>query len=394
MASTAINIEDLRRRARRRLPRALFDFVDGGGEDEWTVRENRAAFERLTFRPRVLVDVSTRDQSTTVLGQKLSTPVVCAPTGMPGLLWPRGEVEAAKAAKQAGSIYTLATRATCSIEEVAEAVGGHLWFQVYVMQDREITRRLLERATAVGAKAMFLTVDVPVVSQRERDLRNGFIVPPKITVKNAADTLRRVDWLWRMLRGPKITDRNFLGQADRAGGDDLVHLGGWVNRQYDPSVTWDDFRWFRSLWGGPIVIKGILTAEDARKAVDLGADGVVVSNHGGRQLDYVQSSIEVLPEVVEAVNGRAEVLLDSGVRRGSDVVKALALGAKACMVGRPYLWGLASGGQSGVERTFSILQTEIDRTLALIGRPTLADLDRSALRLAPGLAAPTPVTAS
>lgn len=390
----AINIDDLRRRARRRLPRALFDFVDGGGDDEWTVRENRAAFERITFRPRVLVDVSVRDQTTTVLGQPLASPIVCAPTGMPGLLWPRGEVKAAKAAARVGSIYTLATRATCSIEEVAEAVNGRLWFQVYVWQDRDVTRRLVERAAAVGAKAMFLTVDVQVVSQRERDLRNGFTVPPKITLRNALDTLRRIDWLRRMLTGPRITDRNFLGLSSRAGGSDLVRLGGYVTGLHDPSVDWDDFRWFRSLWSGPLVVKGIMTAEDARKAVDLGADGVVVSNHGGRQLDYLPAAIEVLPEVVDAVGGRTEVLLDSGVRRGTDVVKAVALGARACLVGRPYLWGLASGGQAGVERALRILQTEVDRTLALIGRPTLADLDPSAVRLpAQGRPAAEPVGA-
>jgi len=389
----AINIEDLRRLARRRLPRALFDFVDGGGGDEWSVRENRAAFERITFRPRVLVDVSKRDMTTTVLGQKLASPVVCAPTGMPGLLWPRGEVEAAKAAARVGSIYTLATRATCSIEEVAEAANGRVWFQVYVWQDRELTRKLVERAEAAGAKAMFLTVDVQVVSQRERDLRNGFTVPPKVTLKNATDTLRKVDWLWRMLRGPKITDRNFLGLSTRAGGSDLVRLGGYVNSLYDPSVDWDDFRWFRSLWKGPLVIKGITTAEDARLAVDHGADGVVVSNHGGRQLDYMPASIDALPEVVDAIGGRAEVLLDSGVRRGTDVVKALALGARACMVGRPYLWGLASGGQPGVERAITILNSEIDRTLALVGRPTLADLDPSAVRHAQRVASPAAIPA-
>jgi L-lactate dehydrogenase (cytochrome) len=392
-ANDAINIEDLRQRARRRLPHALFDFVDGGGEDEWSVKENRDAFGRITFRPRVLVDVSQRDQTTTILGQQLASPIVIAPTGLPGLLWPRGEVEAAKAAKRVGSIYTLATRATCSIEEVAEAVDGHLWFQVYVMQDRDVTRHLVERATRVGAKAMFLTVDVQVVSQRERDLRNGFTVPPKVTIRNAADTLRRVDWLWRMLRGPKITDRNFVSLSEQAGGDDLVRLGGFVNRQYDPSVNWDDFRWFRSIWNGPLVVKGVMTGEDACKAVDLGADGIVVSNHGGRQLDYLPAAIDALPEIVEAVGNRAEVLLDSGVRRGTDVVKALALGAKACMVGRPYLWGLASGGQPGVERALTILQTEVDRTLALIGRPTLADLDRTAIRVAHGISAPAAITA-
>jgi len=383
VATNAINIEDLRQRSRRRLPRAVFDFVDGGGEDEWSVRENRAAFERITFRPRVLVDVSQRDQSTTVLGQKLASPIVCAPTGMPGMLWPRGEIEAAKAAARVGSIYTLATRATCSIEEVAEAANGHVWFQVYVWQDRDMTRQLVERAKAAGAKAMFLTVDVQVVSQRERDLRNGFTMPPRVTVRNALNTLSKLDWIRRVLiTGPKITDRNFMGLSHAAGGDDLIRLGGFVNRLYDESVNWEDFRWFRSLWDGPLIVKGILTPEDARKAADYGADGIVVSNHGGRQLDYCPASIDVLPEIADAVGNRVEILLDSGVRRGTDVVKALALGARACMVGRPYLWGLGAGGQSGVEEALTILQKEVDRTLALIGRPTLADLDRSAVRLA------------
>ena len=384
ITAMAITIEDLRARARRRLPRALFDFVDGGGEDEVTLRGNRAAFERITFRPRVLVDVSHRDASTTVLGVPLATPLVVAPTGMPGLLWPRGEILMARAAKARGSIFTLATRATCCIEEVAEATGGHVWFQVYVWRDREVTRRLVERAKESGAKAMFLTVDVPVVSQRERDLRNGFTVPPKITVRNALDTLRRVDWLVRTLRGPKITDRNFIGLAATAGGSDLVKLGGYVNRLTDASVDWDDFRWFRRLWDGPLVIKGIMTAEDAKLAIDAGADGVVVSNHGGRQLDYLPQGIDALPEIVDAVGHRTEVLLDGGVRRGTDVVKAVALGARACMLGRPTLYGLGAGGQAGVERAIEILQTEIDRTLGLLGRPRLSDLDRSAVRWAGG----------
>jgi L-lactate dehydrogenase (cytochrome) len=383
----AITIEDLRARSRRRLPRALFDFVDGGGEDEATLGQNRAGFERVTFRPRALVDVSERDTRTTVLGTPLASPLAIAPTGMPGLLWPRGEIEAARAARAKGSIFTLATRATCCIEEVAEAAGGHVWFQVYVWRDRDVTRRLVERAKEAGAKAMFLTVDVQVVSQRERDLRNGFTVPPRITPRNALDTIRRVGWLARALRGPKITDRNFLGLAAAAGGSDIVRLGGYVTGLHDDSVDWDDFRWFRRLWDGPLVVKGILTAEDATRAVDEGADGVVVSNHGGRQLDYLPQAVEALPEVVDAVGHRAEVLLDSGVRRGSDVVKAVALGARACLVGRPALWGLASGGQAGVERALEILQGEIDRAMGLLGRPTLADLDRSAVRLPGGIGA-------
>ena len=391
----AINIEDLRRLAKRRLPKPIFDFVDGGAEDEWSVRRNRSAFQRWTFRPKMLVDVSKRDQSVTVFGEKLATPVIVAPTGQAGLCWPYGEVVAARAAHSRGTIYTLSTHSSCSIEQVAEGAPGPLWFQLYVWKNRDLTRSFVERARKAGYKALALTVDVQLISVRERDIYNGFTNPPRITVGNAVDMLQRVSWIKDVLRGPKQTLANLV-DAPGAPGDDLLTLGGMSNRQLDPSVSWDDLDWFRSLWDGPLLLKGILTSADARKAVDHGVDGIIVSNHGGRQLAGAPASVEMLPEIVDAVGGRIEVLLDSGVRRGSDVVKALALGAKAVLVGRPYVYGLAAGGQAGVERALDILSSEIDRTMALMGAPTVADLNRSFLRdeLAAAPAqdvAPTPV---
>jgi L-lactate dehydrogenase (cytochrome) len=379
----AINIDDLRRLAMRRLPRAVFDFADGGAEDERTLRANRLDFSKLVFRPRVLVDVSRRDQSTTILGQPVSSPLIVAPTGLAGMLWPRGEMVAARAAAKRDVIFTLSTLGACSIEEVAEASTGPLWFQLYVMKDRDVTRALVERARQAGYKALCLTVDLPVLGQRERDLRNGATIPPKITVRNVVDVLQRPGWLRRVWFGPRITFQNFVGSS-AALSDSAGTLWQYVNSLNDPSVDWNDLTWFRSLWPGPLAIKGIMTGEDARRAVSEGVEAIVVSNHGGRQLDSLPSAIEVLPEIIDAVGDRAEVILDGGVRRGTDVVKALALGARACMIGRPMLYGLGAAGQAGVERSIEILQNEIDRTLALLGRPTLADLDRSAVRAAGG----------
>ena len=375
----AINIDDLRARARRCLPRAVFEFVDGGADDEATLRANRSAFGQLTFRPRVLVDVSQRDQSTTVLGERLTTPLILAPTGMAGLLWPAGEVAAARAAGRSGALFTLSTMSACTIEEVAAAASGPLWFQLYVWRDREVTRELVQRAEAAGYTALCLTVDVPVLGRRERDLRHGFTIPPRVTVSNVVDTLRRLAWLRGVLLGPRLTFKNFVDHRGTSGSD-VITLSEFIYRQFDPSVSWADLDWFRSIWPGPLALKGVMAAEDARLAVEHGVDAIVVSNHGGRQLDGLPAAIEVLPEIADAVAGRAELVLDGGVRRGSDVVKAVALGARACMVGRPFLYGLAAHGQAGVERALTILQQEIDRTLALIGRPRLADVDRSAIR--------------
>ena len=375
----AINIDDLRQRARRRLPRAVFDFVDGGAADEVTLRRNRDAFRELTFRPRVLVDASTRDQSTAIFGQRIESPVIVAPTGMAGICWPYGEIVAAQAAGRAGTIYTLSTHSSCSIEEVAAAATGPLWFQLYVWQNRDLTRSFVERARAAGYKALVLTVDVPVISTRERDHRNGFTIPPRITVSNVLDTAWRVRWIRGVMRGPKLTLKNLVG-APGATRTDIVTLGGVANRQLDPSIDWDDLDWFRSLWPGPLLLKGVLSAEDALRAVEHGIDGIVVSNHGGRQLDHAPAAIEVLPEIAEAVGGRAEVLLDGGIRRGSDVLKAIALGARAVMAGRPYLYGLAVEGEAGVARALGILKSELDRAMALVGARRLDEVDLSLLR--------------
>ena len=377
----ADTIEDLRRLARRRLPRAIFDFVEGGAGDELTVARNRAAFERFLFEPRILVDVAKREQSTVVLGERVATPVLVSPTGMAGLCWPKGEVAAARGAHEAGTIYTLSTHSSCTIEEVAAGAPGPLWFQLYVWQNRDLTRSFVERARAAGYRALVLTVDVPVISRRERDLRNGFTVPPRITVRNALDTLRRVGWIRRVLLGPKLTLANLVGMPG-APRTDIVTMAGVANRQVDPSLTWADLAWFRSLWSGPLLLKGVMTVADARKAVEHGVDGLVVSNHGGRQLDGTRASVEALPDIVDAVGSRVEVLLDGGVRRGADVVRALALGARAVMVGRPYLYGLSSGGSAGVRRVLEILQGEVDHALALTGVPRVGDLDRSVVRRA------------
>jgi L-lactate dehydrogenase (cytochrome) len=374
-----VNIDDLRKRARRRLPRAIFDYVDGGAEDEATLRANRAGFRCYTFNPRVLVDVSERDQSTSVLGERLAAPLILAPTGFTGMLWPRGEILAARAAARKGLVYTLSTMSICSLEQVAEAAPGPLWFQLYVWRDREVTRSLMERAKAAGYRVLVVTVDTPVLGQRERDIRNGLVVPPRITLNNLLDTARRVSWLRGLLDNPRITFGNFAGTE--AAGQNPVSVAEYTTRQFSPAVSWADLDWFRSVWSGPMAIKGVMSVEDARLAVEHGVEAIVVSNHGGRQCDYLPGAVEVLPEIVDAVGDRAEVILDGGVRRGSDAVKAIALGARACMIGRAFNYGLAAGGQAGAEKAIDILQKEIDRCLALIGRPRLSDLDRSALRI-------------
>ena len=373
-----ITVEDLRRRARRRLPRAVFDFIDGGAEDELTLRRNETALKQITFRPRVLVDTHARDQSTIVLGQRLSTPLILAPTGLCGMAAPRGEILAARASLSAGVIFTLSSMSAVSIEETARTVPGPHWFQLYVWRDRGLTQSLVERAAAAGYRAMVLTVDVPVLGQRERDLRNGATIPPRITFRNAFDSVQKLGWLLGMARHPRIDFVNVARPTDARG---PFALGPYVNSQFDPSVSWKDLDWFRSIWTGPLVLKGIMSAEDALRAVEHGVDAIVVSNHGGRQLDGLPAPIEVLPEIADAVNARLDVLFDGGIRRGTDVIKAVALGARACMIGRPYLYGLGAAGQTGVEHAINLLKMEIDRAQALLGRPALADLDRSSVRL-------------
>jgi L-lactate dehydrogenase (cytochrome) len=371
------NIADLRLCAQRRLPRAIFDFVDGGAQDEATLRANRDEFHRIALAPRVLRDVSQRDQSTTLLGETLASPLIIAPTGMAGLVRRNGETMLARAAAEADIGYCLSMMSACTIEDVKHASHRPFWFQVYLLRNRAINLALMERAWAVGCRTLVLTVDTKQQGLRERDLRNGFTVPPRITLRNALDVVRRPRWLADVAFGPRITFANLAGQT--IGADDIVSVARLAAEQYDATLSFDAIDWCKQHWAGAVAIKGILTANDARLAVERGADALIVSNHGGRQLDGTPASVAALPAVVDAVEGRAQVVLDSGIRRGGDVLKALALGARACMTGRPFLYGLAANGEAGVREAIAILRSEIDLGLVLIGVDRVQALDRSAL---------------
>jgi L-lactate dehydrogenase (cytochrome) len=370
------NIADLRELAWRRLPRVLFDYIDGGAQDEVTLRANQEDFGRVTLVQRVLQDVSVRDHSVTVLGQKYNLPLILSPTGMTGLFWPNGALEAARAASAAGAGFCLSSMSTSTVEDISKVVKMPSWFQLYVMRDRGMSRELIERAKAAGCSALVLTVDLAMQGQRDRDVHNGLTIPPTLRISNLLNFATRPGWVWRYLTGPKVLPASLI----KPGQNTLFTIAGYVNSQFDQSVTWKDIEWAKSIWGGPLAIKGILDPADARSAVEHGVDAVIVSNHGGRQLDGVRSAISALPDVVDAVAGRAEVLIDGGVRRGTDVLKAIALGAKACMIGRPYMYGLAAKGRPGVAQTLDLLRNEIDLALALTGNTSLAALDRSSIQ--------------
>ena len=373
---TAIaNIEDLRRLAYKRLPRALFDYIDGGAQDEITLRANMQDFSRWNIVQHVLRDVTARDQSVTVLGQKYDLPLILSPTGMTGIFWPNGALEAAQAASDAGAGFCLSSMSTSTVEDIRKVAKQPTWFQLYVMRDRGMSRELIERAKAAGCSALVLTVDLAMQGQRDRDVHNGLTVPPTLRLSNLLDFAMRPGWVWRYLTGPKVVPASLV----KPGQSTLLTIASYVNSQFDQSVTWKDIEWAKSIWGGPVALKGILDPNDAKAAVDHGADALIVSNHGGRQLDGVRSAISALPGVVDAVAGRAEVLLDGGVRRCTDVFKAIALGAKACMIGRPYMYGLASKGRAGVDQALSLLRNEIDLALALSGNTSLSELDRSSI---------------
>lgn len=373
----ASGVDDVQVLAARRLPRAVLDFVEGGAEDELTIARNREALQALSFVPRALTDVSRRSQSTTLLGTPVSSPVVLAPVGLAALAHPAGEVAAAQAAAAAGVVSTLSSSSAWSLEDVARSCTGPMWFQLYIWRDRELTRRVVERARTAGFRALCLTVDVPVAARRQRDLRNGFTVPPRPRLSQAGDLLRHAGWFRRQAVSEVAGHRLTMGSFTSAdlGVRGRLRMLDVVNELFDPAVVWADLAWLKDIWGGPLVVKGLMTGADARRAVDAGADAVWVSNHGGRQLDGLPGAAAVLPEVVAAVAGSAEVYLDGGIRRGSDVVKAVSLGARACMIGRPWVYGLAAGGRAGVEVVLNLLRTEIDTTLALLGRPTLESLD-------------------
>jgi L-lactate dehydrogenase (cytochrome) len=372
------NIADLRAAARRRLPFPIFDFIDGGAEDERTLARNRAGFDRYLLMPRILQDVSEIDLGTTVLGTEIALPIIVAPTGMPALFQHRGEDALVPAAARHGSIFTASTMASRTIEAVAGLSGGPKWFQVYVLKDRAVLEDFIARCRAADYDALCLTVDLPRTGNRERDVRNRLTFPPRPTAAGLADMLRKPAWLWHLKTKGPVLPANLVGHGVETIGD----LARYTERELDKSVTWETAAWIRERWGGKFLLKGVLRPEDARRAAEAGVDGVIVSNHGGRQLDQVPAPIEVLEDIVAAVEGRAEVILDGGLRRGTDVLKALALGAKACMTGRPFLYGLAAGGSAGVERAFEIFAEELRRDMMLAGCPTVADLGPDLLRRA------------
>lgn len=369
-----VNTEDLRTQARRYLPKAIFEFIDGGATDEVTLRANREDFARWRFVPRVNTDVTHRDLSTTILGQAAALPLVVAPTGLAGMVRRRGECIEAKVARARGIPYCLSQMAASSVEDVHAAAPGPHWLQVYLLKGREINRRIIQRAKAVGYGALVLTVDTKAQGPRERDLRNGFTVPPRVTARNLLDALRCWRWTLDVPLGPTVTFANLAGETHTK--SDIFTIAEFAKNLYDLSFGWEALEWCKSEWQGPVAVKGILSPEDARLAVEHGADAVIVSNHGGRQMDSALSAIAALPAIVDAVDGRAEVILDGGVRRGVDVLKALCLGARACMVGRPFLYGLSAMGEAGVEKVIDIFRGELDLAMLLLGQSDIKALHR------------------
>ncbi len=365
------NIEDLRVAARRRVPRIFFDYLDGGAFSETTMHANIADFDKVHLEQRVLVNIEKRNLATRFLGSDYAMPLMLAPTGFAGMLAHRGEVQAGRAAKAAGIPLCLSTTSICSMEEVRRDSDVDFHFQLYVFKDRGLAELMLERAVKAQAKSLFVTVDATIGGRREKDLRNGFRTSRRPTPGALLDMMTRVRWGLDMLRGPWPLFGNFTDVP--GAGKDIMAQALFVGRQLDPTLTWADLAWMRKHWKGPMVIKGILSVEDAQRAVDQGADGIVVSNHGGRQLDGARSSIAVLPEIAKAVGHKTEVLFDGGIRRGSHIVKALALGARACLIGRTYLYGLGAGGQAGVTRALDLLRFEMDVTMALMG---VTDVDQ------------------
>ena len=370
--SRAVSIEDLRRLAQRRLPRSVFDFFDGGAEDETTLRGNRAAFERVRLRPKVLVDVKKVDSGVDLFGIRANLPMAVAPTGGIGCGRPEADLMLARAARAAGIPYTLATPATCSIEEVAKQAGGRLWFQLYVLKNREFREGLVRRAHASGFEALLVTVDLAVGGKRERDLRNDFVAPFSPSWRNSRDVLFKPAWLLDIARHGIPQMKNLEGMTRSS--TKITDIAASVGRELDASFDWDKLDRIRNLWPGKLLLKGIVRADDARRALALGCDGVVVSNHGGRQLDGAVATLDALPEVARAVGEKMTVLLDGGVRRGVDLLKARALGAEAVLTGRATLYGVMAGGEPGAKRAIDILAGEFERALQLCGVQSAADI--------------------
>ena len=374
----AASVADLRRIAKRRLPGGVFDYIDGAAEDERTLAANEAAFAAVTLRPRVLRGLGKVDTSSTILGTPVPYPLVLAPTGFTRIADPDGELAVARAAERAGLPYTLSTLSTRSIEEVRDVSGGRLWFQVYVWRDRGLVKEMIERAAAARYEALVLTVDTAVLGRRERDVRRGFSLPPSIGPRTIIDGALHPSWTLAFVRSEPIRFANVVGR-DIGDGASPVTLSDYVNTQFDPSLSWDDVDWLRSVWDGPIVLKGIQTVEDAVLAAERGVEAIALSNHGGRQLDGAPAAFSLVAPVADAVGGRTQILCDGGVRRGSDILKAVAAGATGCMAGRAYLYGLGAAGERGVDRVLSWFRADLERTMSLVGAETIADLDRSLL---------------
>lgn len=375
MVQNALTIADLKEMARRRVPKMFFDYADSGAWTESTYRANEADFAKVFLRQRVLVDMTNRSLATEMVGEPVSMPVALAPTGICGMQHPDGEILAAKAAEAFGVPFCLSTMSIASIEDVAAHTRKPFWFQLYVMRDRAFVERLIDRAKAAMCSALVLTLDLQILGQRHKDLRNGLSAPPKWTPKHLWQLAARPGWCLGMAHTRRRSFGNIIGHAGDVG--DVSSLSVWTKEQFDPRLSWDDVEWIKQRWGGKLILKGVLDPEDARRAVESGADALIVSNHGGRQLDGARSSIAALPGIVDAVQGRIEVHMDGGVRSGQDVLKAVALGAKGVWIGRPYLYGLGAGGKAGVTRALEIIRSELDITMALCGRRDIRGIDRA-----------------
>ena len=372
------NIEDLRQMAKKRVAKAIFEYVDRGAYDESTLRANRADLDALKFRQRVGINVETRTTRSTLVGQEVAMPVAIAPVGLTGLNWADGEMLGARAAESFGIPFTLSTMSICSIEDVAGAVTKPFWFQLYVFRDRGFAASLIDRAKAAKCSALVLTLDLQIQGQRHRDLKNGLVVPPRLTLGTILDVMTKPGWALNVMTGRRRSFGNLQGQIK--GADSVLTLSQWIAGQFDPTLSWNDVAWVKERWGGKLILKGILDVEDAKLAAATGADAIVVSNHGGRQLDGTVSSIRALPEIVQAVGDRIEVHFDGGIRSGQDVLKALALGARGTMIGKAFAWGLGAMGEAGVTRALEIIQKELDVTMALCGMRDVKEASPAILR--------------
>ncbi len=365
------NIADLRRMAQSRLPAPMFHYIDGGSDDEWSLKRNTTAFDDYQLWPNYLRDISAIDTSTTLFGQKISWPVFLAPTGMSRLFHHEAEPAVARAAQKSGTFYTLSTMGTTRIEEIAAQGAGPWMFQIYILKDRGITAEFVERCKASKFQALCLTVDTAMAGNRERDRVTGMVLPPRFTLKSFASFAARPRWAWNLLRNPNFQIANVVHKVGDLG---TISLIDWVNSQFDRTVTWQDVAWLAKQWGGPFVLKGLQTAEDAKRALDVGATAIMISNHGGRQLDAAPAPVDCIGPMRDAVGDKLELIVDGGIRRGTHVVKALALGANACSIGRGYLYGLASGGQAGVERAIGLLRAEVERSMGLLGCRSVGEI--------------------